>query len=340
MRYPLATLALAALASHAFAQEQQYTAKSLFFGQDNSVVAVGTEQPSATAATSATAVAAAPGEGKPAGKIVKVAQKKPAQIGVSYFIRLKDADGTTHDVLARRVFKSGEHFQLGVKVNRPSYVYILNEAPDGTVTQIYPQPAQDNFVDAMGTVFFPARGSFVFDDKPGMEKLMVFLTPEREHQDVTQRLRHVAPDLVSTPAAMNTAAATCTTPGLATADAASGDVMPAMAASGGVAPMQTADASNGAAPMQMPMPDTQANPAPMQMADASTGYAAKGIAFSPEQGPASGCGNTQTQDYSAKGIAFSDDAAPAAGGQVASYVVKQAPKSGGHLYLKINLAHE
>jgi hypothetical protein len=35
--------------------------------------------------------------------------------------------------LTRRIFKSGEKFQLGVKVNHPSYVYILNEAPDGTI---------------------------------------------------------------------------------------------------------------------------------------------------------------------------------------------------------------
>jgi hypothetical protein len=237
-------------------------------------------------------------------------KKQVAQLGVSYFIRLKDSDGSTQDVLARRVFKSGERFQLGVKVNRPAYVYILNEAPDGTVTQIYPQPAQDNFVDAMGVVFFPAKGSFVFDSKPGMEKLMVFLSPEQEHGDITQRIRHVAPDLVSNPVPLTTAdAGSCAAAPVATTAAA-------------------APASDAGAPLQL--------------ASASNDYAAKGIAFAPEQTGA--CAATAAQDanlgYAAKGIVFSDDATPAAGGQVASYVVKQTTKAQSNLYLKINLAHE
>jgi hypothetical protein len=180
MRYSLVALTLAALTSHAWA-EDEYTAKSLFFSESDAVVAVGTSQkPSGDNAAVASAQGASDASvsATSSGKVIKVAHKKKqvAQLGVSYFIRLKDSDGSTQDVLARRVFKSGERFQLGVKVNRPAYVYILNEAPDGTVTQIYPQPAQDNFVDAMGVVFFPAKGSFVFDSKPGMEKLMVFLS--------------------------------------------------------------------------------------------------------------------------------------------------------------------
>ncbi|MEX3967397.1 DUF4384 domain-containing protein [Paraburkholderia sp. EG286B] len=311
MRYPLVALSLAVLASHAFA-EDEFTAKSLFFAQDNAVVAVGTgAPPTAVAATSAPATDGVQ-QTAGAGKIVKVSQKKKvARIGASYFIRLKENDGTTQDVLARRVFKSGEHFQLGVKVNRPSYVYILNEAPDGTVTQIYPQASQDNFVDAMGVVFFPAKGSFVFDSNPGMEKLMVYLTPEREHGDVTRRLRHVAPDLVSTPLTQTAS------------DAGSCAAAPVAA---------TAAADTGAS-----------GAAALSLADAGTGYAAKGIAFAPDTN--TGCGAkvaaNDTQEFAAKGIAFSDDATPAAGGQVASYVVKQAKKpEAANLYLKINLAHE
>jgi hypothetical protein len=192
MRYSLVALTLAALTSHAWA-EDEYTAKSLFFSESDAVVAVGTSQkPSGDNAAVASAQGASDASvsATSSGKVIKVAHKKKqvAQLGVSYFIRLKDSDGSTQDVLARRVFKSGERFQLGVKVNRPAYVYILNEAPDGTVTQIYPQPAQDNFVDAMGVVFFPAKGSFVFDSKPGMEKLMVFLSPEQELHPTSFRI--------------------------------------------------------------------------------------------------------------------------------------------------------
>lgn len=313
MRYPLFALSLAVLASQAFA-EDEFTAKSLFFAQDNAVVAVGTGAPptSVASASAPAGDAAEPVQSANTGKIVKVTQKKKvARIGASYFIRLKDGDGTTHDVLARRVFKSGDHFQLGVKVNRPSYVYILNEAPDGTVTQIYPQASQDNFVDAMGVVFFPAKGSFVFDSNPGMEKLMVYLTPEREHGDVTRRLRHVAPDLVSAPAPQTVS------------DAGSCAATPVAA---------TAAADTGAS-----------GAATLSLADAGTGYTAKGIAFAPDTN--TGCGAkvaaNDPQEFAAKGIVFSDDATPAAGGQVASYVVKQATKpEAANLYLKINLAHE
>lgn len=314
MRYPLAALVLAALASHAWA-EDEYTAKSLFFSESDAVVAVGTSQKPTGDATAVASAQGASDASLPAtgsGKVIKVSHKKKqvAQLGVSYFIRLKSGDGSTQDVLARRVFKSGDRFQLGVKVNRPAYVYILNEAPDGTVTQIYPQPSQDNFVDAMGVVFFPAKGSFVFDSKPGMEKLMVFLSSEQEHGDVTQRIRHVAPDLVSTPAAQTTAdARSCSAQPVATTAAAT----------------PASDAGE-----------------PLQLASASNDYAAKGIAFAPDQ---SGACTTSAAlgpnpGYAAKGIAFSDDAAPAAGGQVASYVVKQTSKAQANLYLKINLAHE
>jgi len=314
MRYSLVALTLAALASHAWA-EDEYTAKSLFFSESDAVVAVGTsEKPTADNAAVASAQGASDASVPAAasGKVIKVSHKKKqvAQLGVSYFIRLKSNDGSTQDVLARRIFKSGERFQLGVKVNRPAYVYILNEAPDGTVTQIYPQPAQENFVDAMGVVFFPAKGSFVFDSKPGMEKLMVFLSPEQEHGDITQRIRHVAPDLVSNPVP------------LTTADAGSCAAVP-VATTAAAAPASDAGA-------------------PLQLASASNDYSAKGIAFAPDQ--TGSCVAAAAQDantgYAAKGIVFSDDATPAAGGQVASYVVKQTNRPQSDLYLKINLAHE
>jgi hypothetical protein len=313
MRHALAALALATVASHAFA-EDGYTAKSLFFGADDSVRTVAT---SAAPASDATALAFAasdavtPASPKKAHVVKVSSHKKVANVGASYFIRIKDADGSTHDVLARRVFKSGEHFQLGVKVNRPSYVYILNEGPDGSITQIYPQRSQDNFVDAMGVVFLPARGSFVFDDKPGMEKLMVYLSPEPVQGDLRQRINGYAPDLVSTPSAQTTS--------VAQACATGSDALTAQTAASAAAP----DAS-------------------LQFASADTGYAAKGIAFSPDD--KSACASTVAPaapaEYAAKGIVFSDDASPAAGGQVALYVVKPASASNANLYLKINLAHE
>jgi hypothetical protein len=312
MRHVLTALAFATVASHALA-EDGYAAKSLFFGGDDNIRTVATSPaPVASDATplaDATPANAVSGAPKKTG-VVKVAHKKVANVGASYFIRLKDANGSTHDVLARRVFRSGEHFQLGVKVNHPSYVYILNEAPDGSVTQIYPQPSQDNFVDAMGVVFLPARGSFVFDEKPGMEKLMVYLSPEPVRGELRKRIGGYAPDLVSTP--LTQVAQSC-------------------------APGAGASTVQAAAPAPASSPD-----APVQLASADTGYAAKGIAFASDD--PSACASTVSMaappEYAAKGIVFADDPAPAAGGQVASYVVKPASAPDANLYLKINLAHE
>ncbi|GAB2873414.1 hypothetical protein GCM10027093_06210 [Paraburkholderia jirisanensis] len=305
MRYPFVALTLAALAMHASAQEA-YSAKSLFFSENDAVVAVGTgpQQPDTSVATTPTQT---PG----VVKVTTHSRKHSPQLGLSYFVRLKNDDGSTQDVLTRRVFRSGEKFQLGVKVSRPSYVYILNQAPDGTITQIYPQPSQDNFVDAMGVVFFPAKGSFQFDDKPGMEKLLVYLSSERVHSDVRQRVRDAAPDLVASPVMQQTAAAGAC----------------------GAAQQQAAQAD----------PSTQyqyasAGPSP------GSDYASKGIGFAPDQPAGSGCAGPYAQAdsgaYASKGIVFSDDSAPAAGEQVASYVVKRTTKVDKTLFLKINLAHE
>jgi Domain of unknown function (DUF4384) len=305
MRYPLVAMTLATLAMHASAQEA-YTAKSLFFSTNDSVVAVGTDHKSEG---DPTAIAATQPSSNASPSAVRVSQKKRrAQLGASYFVRLKDDDGTTQDVLTRRIFKSGEKIQLGVRVNRPSYVYILNEAPDGTVTQIYPQPSQDNFVDAMGVVFFPAKGSFQFDDKPGMEKLLVLLSPEQVHDDVTRRLRGAAPDLVANPVAQTSAdSGVCSAGGATVAAVAASDAVP-----------------------------------PLQMASASPDYAAKGIAFAPEQSAA--CAGQVAQNggaaYASKGIVFSDDSSPSGGEHPASYVVKQTSKAHPTLLLKINLAHQ
>lgn len=190
MRSTLTALSLLLLGGSAAAQ-QAYTAKSLFFAEDDSVVSAPTG-----AKTVPAKVAAAPARHQVA------AARKPAakQIGASYFIRLKNTDGSQSDVLASRHFKTGERFQLGVKVNRPSYIYILNQEADGKITQIYPQPGRDNFINAMGTVFLPAQGAFEFDQKPGTEQLLVYLSPSPMPGQMSERVRTARADVISSPA--------------------------------------------------------------------------------------------------------------------------------------------
>jgi hypothetical protein len=182
------TVATLLLLSGAASAQEGYSAKSLFFGEDGSVVAASTDKKPVPAAS---APVLAKNEAKPK-------QKKslaPRQIGASYFIRLKGEDGSTRDVLANRTFRSGDRFQLGVKVNRPSYVYVLNQDPDGNLAQIFPVAGQDNYVNAMGTVFLPARGAFEFDAKPGAEQLLVFLSPTPMNGGVNELVGRTQPDL-------------------------------------------------------------------------------------------------------------------------------------------------
>ena len=189
MKNVITAIALLTLSGLASAQDG-YSAKSLFFGDDGTVK---------TAATAKTAPAA-PNVALQAKNDTKGKQKKTLiakQIGASYFIRLKRDDGSTRDVLANTTFRSGDRFQLGVKVNRPSYVYVLNQDPDGNVSQIFPVAGQDNYVNAMGTVFLPARGAFEFDAKPGAEHLLVFLSPTPMREGIQDLAGRSQPDLVS-----------------------------------------------------------------------------------------------------------------------------------------------
>lgn len=207
MRRPLTALSLLLLAGSIGAQEAEtYSAKSLFFGEDDSVIAVSTAQKDKAQTP--------PTGNQDFAKKTQVAKKKSKSsqgIGVSYFVRLKNPDGSTRDVLASRKFKSGERFQLGLKVNRPSYVYVINEDANGKVTPLYPQPGIDNFINAMGTVFLPSRGAFEFDDEPGVEQLLVYVSPTPMPQ-LSDHIKQMRPDVITSSTQPLIAAANCTTP--------------------------------------------------------------------------------------------------------------------------------
>jgi hypothetical protein len=296
MKRSLTALSLLIMSGAAFGQ-QAYSAKSLFFGEDGSVVAASTAAKPAAVAAGKPVVAQA----KTATRIANKKTLAPKQIGASYFVRLKRADGSTEDVLASRSFRSGDRFQLGVKVNRPSYVYVMNQDPEGNLVQIFPVNGQDNYVNAMGTVFLPAKGAFEFDAKPGVEQLLVFLSPKPMSGNMNEQLRSAEPDMIA-----------------GVAGPAEGTRC--------AAPAALAATVSGTDDTRLVMPDTGAV------------YAAKGIAFK-DDAPAA-CA-APPPAYAAKGIVFSDDPAPVPGGQVATYVVKKADAHADkNLFLKLKLNHQ
>ena len=294
MRLQYAALPLLLAACGATCAQESYSAKSLFFGEDNDVVAVSTTKPA-----TATAVAAAPAQ---KAAPIKVASKKPANrnIGASYFIRLKNSDGSTRDVLASRKFQSGERFQLGVKVNKPSYIFVFNEDANGKVTQIYPQPGHNNFINAMGVVFLPGQGAFEFDREPGTEHLLVYVSQQPVPANMPDRIRSMQPDVVTTgySASAGTPASQCGTPA----------IRPAV----DTAPQQPESGNDRAL------------------------FASKAITFTEDAACAKADAGAL---YASKAIVFSDDA-DAGGMQAASYVVKKATTPDASLLLKIKLVHE
>ena len=296
MKKSLATLSFCLLATGVGAQES-YSAKSLFFGEDDAVVAVSTDKKTKEEAVTAD------GKNSVKKEPVQVAKKKSTSqknIGLSYFVRLKNPDGTTRDVLSSRKFTSGEKLPHPFTPPPPAPAYVLNESPSGQVTQIYPQPGVDNFINAMGTVFLPAKGAFEFDNEPGTEQLLVYVSPTPMAHAVTERVRQTRPDLI-------TASAVTVDPGVR------------------CKPVVMVD--------NVPIPSTG-----VQVASADT-YASKGINFTDEASSCSAQAAPEAETYASKGIAFTDDS-DAGGMQAVSYVVKKTTSPNENLFLKIKLHHQ
>ena len=265
MCHKIAVSALLLIAGNVCAEEA-YSAKALFFAQDDTVQVAKTNVKNVSAINVANSGVK---QKNPTEKVTINKGPRIVNFGASYFVRLKGKDGGYKDVLASQKFKTGDRFQLGVKVNKPSYVYILNEDAAGVVTKIYPQPGQDNYIDAMGTVFFPSRGSFQFEGKPGAEQLLVYLssTPIKDHgEGVASRGK---PDVVSQPGRSYQASAA------EICNSASGSNMQLAIAA-------ELYASKGVRYQE------EAKPCSSVMSEISADYASKGIVFSTDPEPGVG----------------------------------------------------
>ncbi len=120
----------------------------------------------------------------------------PTKLGLKYFIRLKGSDGKTSNVLASRIFKSGERFQVGLNTAGPTYIYVVNEDNSGQKKVLFPQPGQSSYVNAEGTVFLPQKGAFEFDGIPGIEKLTIIVS-RHEIEQLENFVHSDTPDFVA-----------------------------------------------------------------------------------------------------------------------------------------------
>lgn len=145
-------------------------AKALFYDDAVSVMCTGDKCPDKPEATKP------PRPNKPAAARPPAAREAPTSIGVSYQIRMMQSDGSFRQVQPDRIFRSGERFQIIVKVNRPSYIYVDNLSPSKRLTQIYPIGSQNNYVGAMGSIVLPQGNFFEFDSEPGIEQLYILVS--------------------------------------------------------------------------------------------------------------------------------------------------------------------
>lgn len=278
------------MAASAHAQDGAQ-ARSLFVGGDGKIQTQSTLQQTQPGKD---AISPQPSQ---AGK----GQTTPKYLGANYFIRLIHPDGKTQDVLASRKFKSGERFQLALKVNRPAYIYVANEDPSGKLTPIYPKPGTDHFVNAMGTVIVPAKGSFEFDRNPGLENLLVLISPQSARESAPDRMKTLTPDAES-------------------------GVSAAVLATCQVRPME----------ILKPAPAPVTTIGPSLVADGST----RGINLSEPKDCVEAEGLPAPTVVASRGIVVSDDEVPVSGQTVSHTVVKKIDKKDEPLLLKIKLFHQ
>jgi hypothetical protein len=122
---------------------------------------------------------------------------------VAYSLELKRGDAAPVPCDNRFAFKSGDAIKIHIKVNEPQYVYVLTQGPSGKKDLLYPQPGDDNRLEAGAECVIPKDGDFQFDDNAGTEHIMIGLTSQPIPQDKALELSGVeigAKDLTGKPA--------------------------------------------------------------------------------------------------------------------------------------------
>lgn len=99
--------------------------------------------------------------------------------GIAYWIDLLDRDGRRTRTTANQQFRSGDRIKLNFKSNRDGYLYVLNYGTTGTSRVMFPNAGQiNNIVAANQEYAVPERSYMKFDENPGVETLLVLLSPQ------------------------------------------------------------------------------------------------------------------------------------------------------------------
>ncbi|MBC8433914.1 MAG: DUF4384 domain-containing protein [Desulfobacterales bacterium] len=106
------------------------------------------------------------------GKVEKVALKTTIEL-------LRDGKKST--VLPNHEFKSGDRVKFIYTTNTDCYAYWLSQGSSGDYYMLFPHAkgGMDNEVKKNEIYTIPVKGKFRFDDKKGVEKILVILATER-----------------------------------------------------------------------------------------------------------------------------------------------------------------
>lgn len=105
---------------------------------------------------------------------------EPTNLALRY--SLIDGD-TLQEIDPAKVFRSGDHIRMKLQANSNGYLYILNQDPLGGWTTLFPSAdivQNDNRVERGRVTEVPSGQNFEFDNVPGVEKLFIVFSRDRE----------------------------------------------------------------------------------------------------------------------------------------------------------------
>jgi hypothetical protein len=129
-----------------------------------------------------------------------------AHLGLRYnIVQVDPASGHSESVDSKKVFHQGDCIALRVESNAPGYLYVFDQGSSGRWQALLPSPEmpeESNLVKARGVMQVPAGYCFKFDNTPGVEKLFVVLSQNREAmQDINNAIRKGSPKTETPPPA-------------------------------------------------------------------------------------------------------------------------------------------
>lgn len=176
MRATVLSLSVVLVCALAWADnsEQQPGAKALFYDTTSNVTVSG-GPPQGSGSPRQPSKPAAPRITKPT-------------TGLMYYVELVKPSGEMLRVNSTRVFRSGERIRLHFQTNVDGRLVIVQKQKDGSSQVLYPDKrinGGDNRIKASFDTIIPSEKAwFRFDNKPGEEKIMVFLTTESGYDTI------------------------------------------------------------------------------------------------------------------------------------------------------------